>query len=55
MNLLGVDELLPSSDFYDLLGQELCYATSPVMEVCENILFLIAGPDVSEFDPVSLF
>lgn len=49
---MGINEFLPSSELYDRLAQEKCYATSPVIEVCENVLFLICGPDISEFDPV---
>ncbi|KZS21232.1 Lipase-like protein [Daphnia magna] len=50
-NLLGIDEFLPSSDFFDLMGQEECQVNSTSIIVCESILFLICGPDVSELDP----
>lgn len=51
-NLLGIDEFLPSNDFYDLIGQEECKENTTTILVCESILFLICGPDVSEIDPV---
>jgi hypothetical protein len=51
-NLLGIDEFLPSSDFFDLMGQEECQANTTSALVCESILFLICGPDVAELDPV---
>lgn len=51
-NLLGIDEFLPSSDFFDLMGQEECQANTTTALVCESILFLICGPDVAELDPV---
>lgn len=52
-NLLGIDEFLPSNDFYDLIGQEQCKENTTSIVVCESILFLICGPDITEIDPVT--
>lgn len=53
-NLLGVDEFLPSSELFDLLGQQACKENSTSIYVCDSILFLICGPDISELDQVDV-
>lgn len=54
LSLLGVDEFLPSDSFFDLMGEEECKENMTSIIVCESILFLICGPDISELDPVIL-
>ena len=51
-HLLGIGEFMPSDDFYDMIGQEQCRENTTTLIVCESILFLICGPDISEIDPV---
>ena len=53
MGLFGISEFLPNNQLMALLGEAGCKATSPVAAVCENVLFLIAGPNVGSLDPVS--
>lgn len=37
-----------------MIGQEQCRNDTTIPpEVCESLLFLLCGPDVSELDPVS--
>ena len=43
-DILGVHDLLQNSPLIDLLGDEACPAPG-IKEVCENIIFLIAGFD----------
>jgi len=53
LGLFGISEFLPNNQMMALLGEAGCKATSPVAAVCENVLFLIAGPNVGSLDPVS--
>jgi len=54
LEFLGLYEFLPSSGLMDLLGKTLCRETSPVQFVCSNVLFLIAGYNFDQIDPLLL-
>lgn len=41
--MLGAFEFLPSIDFFKLIGQQICRDTSPLIAICESVLFLITG------------
>jgi len=47
---LGVNEFLPSSDLFQLVGEEACKQNSTLLDVCVNILFLLCGPDSEQLD-----
>ncbi|KAK7081222.1 hypothetical protein SK128_013553 [Halocaridina rubra] len=58
LTLLGVGELLPSTNVTDRWIEKFCDIEASTAEVCSNILFLIVGPDSvelsEEFLPVFL-
>lgn len=43
IEFLGAYEFLPPLYFFKLMGQQVCRDTSPLIAVCESILFLITG------------
>lgn len=51
--MMGLYEFLPTSPLYDWLGQSICKATSPIQDICHNVLFLVAGYDFDQIDRVS--
>lgn len=52
MDLMGVDEFLPHSDLFNLVGDTLCQDSSTFQSVCSNILFLVAGYDSRNLNEV---
>lgn len=52
--VLGAYEILPSIDFFKLIGQNLCRDTSPVIAICESVLFLITGFNEQNLNAVSI-
>ena len=50
--LLGVNEFLPSSKFIKWAAQGLCEKWNVVGEICENVIFVIAGYDKYEMNQV---
>jgi lysosomal acid lipase/cholesteryl ester hydrolase len=52
--MLGLYEFLPSNAFMDFLGKTFCHENSPVQFVCSNVLFLIAGYNFDQIDPLLL-
>ncbi|KAK4309688.1 hypothetical protein Pmani_018686 [Petrolisthes manimaculis] len=48
--LLGVGELLPSTDWMDSMVEKFCDIETQTAEVCYNLLFLIGGPDADELN-----
>ena len=53
INNLGINEFLPSTDFFQLIGEQLCKENSTTVGICTNVLFLLCGPSVEQMDPVS--
>lgn len=53
--VLGAYEILPSMDFFKLIGQQLCRDTSPIIAICESVLFLITGFNERNLNAVSIF
>lgn len=53
--VLGAYEILPSMDFFKLIGQQLCRDTSPIIAICESVLFLITGFNEKNLNAVSLY
>lgn len=51
--MFGLYEFLPSTKFMEFLGQTVCHQNSPIKDVCSNVLFLIAGYNADQLDPVS--
>jgi pimeloyl-ACP methyl ester carboxylesterase len=54
INFLGLYEFLPSNALMDLLGKTVCHEASPIQLVCSNVLFLIAGYNFDQIDPLLL-
>lgn len=50
---MGLYEFLPTSPLFDWLGRTICQAESPIQDVCNNVLFLIAGYNFDQLDRVS--
>lgn len=50
--MLGQYEFLPSTKFLQLIGQAMCNEESGFKEICNNILFLIAGYDKPQLNQV---
>ncbi|KAK3875749.1 hypothetical protein Pcinc_019388 [Petrolisthes cinctipes] len=48
--LLGMGELLPSTDWMDSMVETFCDIETQTAEVCYNLLFLIGGPDADELN-----
>lgn len=53
-SLLGAYELLPSCELFILGGKAACRDQAITQEMCENILFLIAGYSSDQLNAVSL-
>jgi len=51
INNLGINEFLPSTDFFQLIGEQLCKENSTTVGICTNVLFLLCGPSVEQMDP----
>lgn len=45
LNLIGYDQFLPNNKIMDLLAKLFCGGSTIGGEVCEDILFLVAGPN----------
>ncbi|KRT82468.1 hydrolase, partial [Oryctes borbonicus] len=43
LSFLGVDEFLPKSGLFDLIGQAACNNESVFQDVCASVLFMICG------------
>lgn len=53
--VLGVFEFLPSIDFFKMIGQQFCRENSPIIAVCESVLFLITGFNEKNLNAVRVF
>lgn len=54
-DVLGIFEFLPTMDFFKTIGQQLCRDTSPIIAICESVLFLITGFNERNLNAVSAF
>jgi hypothetical protein len=54
MGLMGINEFLPSNDLLMLAGQVLCNEQAITIEVCTNVLFIVAGFSSDQFPRVSV-
>jgi len=50
LNAIGEDQFLPNNWFIKFVAEELCAAFPDENHLCENILFLIAGPESHQFN-----
>ena len=48
--MLGNYEFLPADDFLIKGGKLICKEESPVLELCANVLFLLAGYNSPQLD-----
>lgn len=53
LNVLNINELLPSNEVNVALANLLCRETSPAQELCANLLFMAIGPDPIHLNRVS--
>lgn len=53
LNVLNINELLPSNEANVALANLLCRESSPSQELCANLLFLAIGPDPIHLNRVS--
>jgi hypothetical protein len=52
LDLIGVHEFLPHSELLTLLGEAFCNDNALTVDLCANVLFLIAGFDASQLNKV---
>jgi hypothetical protein len=50
---MGVYEFMPRSELLTLIGQALCNDKAITVDLCSNVLFLIAGYDSAQLNKVS--
>jgi hypothetical protein len=53
LDLIGEYEFLPHSELLTIIGEVFCNEQAITVEVCSNVLFLIAGYDSSQLNRVS--
>jgi hypothetical protein len=54
LNLMGIHEVLPSSQLLRLVGQVLCNDQAITVDICADILFMIVGFDYEQLNKVSV-
>ncbi|KAF4520578.1 hypothetical protein B566_EDAN011131 [Ephemera danica] len=54
LEMIGVDEFLPSNNFFTFMGQAACRDEALFQIVCSNIVFLIAGYDSAQMNETTL-
>jgi hypothetical protein len=52
LDLMGVYEFLPHTELLSLIGEVLCNDNAITVDICSNVLFLIAGYDSSQLNKV---
>jgi hypothetical protein len=50
---MGIHEFMPSSELLTLVGQVLCNEQAITVEICANVLFIVAGFNSEQLDKVS--
>jgi hypothetical protein len=51
---MGIHEFLPHSELLTLVGQILCNDQAITVDICSNVLFIIAGYDSQQLNKVSV-
>jgi len=51
---MGIYEFMPSSELLSLAGQALCNEQAITVDICGNVLFLIAGFDSGQLNKVNV-
>ena len=54
LNLMGIYEFLPSNQLLTLVGQLLCNDQAITVDICANVLFIIAGFDSAQLNKVNV-
>jgi lysosomal acid lipase/cholesteryl ester hydrolase len=54
LDLMGIHEFLPTSELLSLVGQVLCNDQAITVDICANVLFIIAGFDSDQLNEVSV-
>lgn len=52
LELLGVNEFLPSTEVTQFLASNFCTDESPLQPVCTNILFILCGYNPDQLNSV---
>jgi hypothetical protein len=53
LDLLGIYEFMPSSELLSLVGQFMCNNEAITVDLCANVLFIIAGFNSEQLNKVS--
>ena len=53
LDIIGHGEFLPNEELLDWLGKYACSFDTVTADVCENVLFLLCGPDTNNTNIVS--
>jgi len=51
---MGIYEFLPSNELLTLVGQTLCNDEAITVDICANVLFIIAGFDSAQLNEVNV-
>jgi lysosomal acid lipase/cholesteryl ester hydrolase len=54
LELMGIHEVLPSSELLSLVGQVMCNDQAITVDICADVLFIIAGFDSEQLNKVSV-
>jgi hypothetical protein len=54
LDLIGVHEFLPRSELLSLIAGSLCNEQAITVDLCSNVLFLMAGFDSSQLNKVCI-
>jgi hypothetical protein len=49
---MGIYEFLPQSELLSLVGEIFCNEEAITVDICSNVLFLIAGYDTQQLNKV---
>jgi hypothetical protein len=51
---MGIHEFLPNSELLTLAGQVLCNEQAITVDICANVLFIVAGFSSEQLNRVSV-
>jgi len=51
---MGFYEFMPSNHLLTLIGQAMCHEQAITVEMCANVLFMVAGYDSGQINRVSV-
>jgi lysosomal acid lipase/cholesteryl ester hydrolase len=54
LNLMGIHELLPSSELLSLVVQVMCNDQAITVDICADVLFITIGFDYEQLNKVSV-